>query len=776
MPLMNWRLKDWLGNYKVGIRHRRRPLLRQRSAASAERLEERALPAGNAIVSGLTFIDANSNGTKETGELAARGVVVTLSNADNSVNQSVTTAADGTFSFFRVPAGTYKLTALPGDQLSGSTVTVGNLTVGDSGTVTKNLAMKGFKPTILSLRDFRNTSTAETLPFATAGTGQTGDLAPTVLGTANTDVSFTTTASPTAKTVDLAGVFTDQDFQNSEVKFRTSAGPINVELFDAAAPIAVANFYEYATSGRYDNTIFHRLAPNFVLQGGGFSFNDATNTFPSVSTDPTIQNEFSATRSNLASTVAMAKLGGDPNSASSQFFFNLGNNSANLDSQNGGFTVFGKIVGSTQSSTATVTDPVLLDLANTPVSNRSSTNGAFTSLPLKSYSGSSFPTDATPGNFLRILGVDIVRRNEALSYSLMSGNSPVAKIDTPLFTAEIINHRLTITPKGNQSGQADIVVRATDLAGESVTTTFRVHVAPAGNAAPTATVTLNPTQPLVNSTLTANATVADTNSNPVNLTYVWKVGSTVVKTTTATSSVTDTLDLTTISTEKVGDTISVDVTPNDGFLDGTKVTATRTLVASNTAPTATVALTPVNPLVNSVLTATATSADVNGQPVKLTYVWKIGSTEVKKTSATSHLTDTLDLSTLSEDAVGKVVTVTVTPKDGVVNGTAVSATSTISSNVAPTATVAITPASPTKTSTLTATATATDPNGQAVMLTYVWKVGTNIVKTTPATSSLTDTLDLNGVTINSGATVTVEVTPNDGVTNGMIASANKTVS
>lgn len=778
MPLMNWRLKDWLGNYKVGIRHRRRPLLRQRSTASAERLEERALLAGNAIVTGLTFVDANGNGTKDTSELVARGIVVTLSNANNTVNQSVTTAADGTFSFFRVPAGTYTLTALPGNQLSGSTVTAGNVTVGDSGTVHQNLAMKGFKPTILSLRDFRNTTTAETLPFATAGTGQTGDLAPTVLGTANTDVSFTTAATPTAKTVDLAGVFTDQDFQNSEVQFRTSAGPINVELFDTAAPISVANFYEYATSGRYDNTIFHRLAPNFVLQGGGFSFNDTTHTFPPVSTDPTIQNEFSATRSNLASTIAMAKLGGDPNSASSQFFFNLGNNSANLDAQNGGFTVFGKIVGSTQSSTATVTDPVLLDLANTPTSDRSSatSNSALTSLPLENYSGSSFPTDATPANFLRILGVDTVRRNEALSYSLMSGNSPVAKIDTSLFTAEIIHHRLTITPKANQSGQADIVVQATDLAGESVTTTFRVHVAPAGNAAPTATVTLNPTQPLVNSTLTATVTVADTNSNPVNLTYVWKVGSTVVKTTTATSSVTDTLDLTTISTETVGDIISVDVTPNDGFLDGTKVTATRTLVASNTAPTATVALTPVNPLVNSVLTATATSADVNGQDVKLTYVWKIGTTQVKKTSSTSHLTDTLDLSTLSEDAVGKVVTVTVTPRDGVVNGTAVSATSTISSNVAPIATVAITPASPTKTSTLTATATATDSNGQAVMLTYVWKVGTNIVKTTPATSSLTDTLDLTGVTIDSGATVTVEVTPNDGVTNGMIASANKTVS
>ena len=792
MPLMNWRLKDWLGNYKVGIRHRRRPLLRQRSAASAERLEERALLAGNAIVSGLTFVDANSNSTKDSGELAARGIVVTLSNAGTGFNESVTTTADGSFTFFRVPAGTYTLTALPGDQLSGATVTANNVTVGETGTVTQNLAMKGLKPTILSLREFRNTTTPESLPFATAGTGRTGNLAPTVVGTASSDVTFTTAASPTAKTVDLAGVFTDQDFQNSEVQFRTSAGNINVELFDPATPITVANFYEYATSGRYDDTIFHRLPPGFVLQGGGFSFNDATNTFPSVSADPTIQNEFSATRSNLASTIAMAKIGplpGQPptdatiNSATSQFFFNLKNNSAILDGQNGGFTVFGKIVGAT--NTTTVTDPVLNDLvspggvSDTSVSNRSSTNSAFNELPLDGYSESSFPSDATPENFLRILGVDTVRRNEVLSYSLMSGNSPVAIIDTSLFTAEIINHRLTVTPKANQSGQADIVVRATDLAGESVTTTIRVHVAPVGNAAPTATVTLNPTLPLVNSTLTASATVADSNSNPVNLTYVWKLGSTVVKTTTATSSVTDTLDLSTISSEAAGNVITVEVTPNDGFVDGTKVTATRTLAASNTVPTATVALTPENPLVNSVLTATATSADVNGQPVKLTYVWRIGTTEVKTTSATSSLTDTLDLSTLSDDAVGQVVTVTVTPKDTVADGTAVTATRTISANVAPTATVALTPASPTTTSTLTATATAADTNGQAVTLTYVWKVGNTIVKTTSATSSLTDTLNLttvNSVTVTSGDLVTVEVTPRDGIMDGTIATANKTLS
>ncbi|TXT31105.1 MAG: peptidyl-prolyl cis-trans isomerase cyclophilin type [Planctomycetota bacterium] len=763
MPLMNWRLKDWLTFYKGGIRHRRRPLARLASTTSAECLEGRALLAGNAIVSGQTFIDADRDGVKDAGELAARGIVVTLTNADHSFNKSVTTTAAGSFKFFRVPAGTYTLTALPGAQLSGSTVTVGNLAVDDSGTVTQNLAMKGFKPTVLSLRELRNTTTTAKLPFAAAGTGRTGNEIPTVSSTESSDVTFTAAASPTAKTVDLAGVFTDQDFQNSEVQIHTSAGDINVELFDPATPITVANFYEYATSGRYDDTIFHRLASGFVLQGGGFEFDDTTDGFPSVSTDPTIQNEFSATRSNVASTIAMAKLGGDPNSASSQFFFNLANNSANLDSQNGGFTVFGRIVGAT--NTTTVTDPVLLDLigpdgeSNTTVSDRSSTNGAFDNLPLDDYSGSSFPTDATSDNFLRILGVDTVRRNEVLSYSLMSGNSPVATIDTSLFTAEIINHRLTITPKADQSGQAEIVVRATDLAGESVTMKFRVHVAPVGNAAPTATVALNPTQPLVNSTLTATATVSDSNSNPVNLTYVWKRGSTVVKTTTATSSLTDTLNLSTINSEAAGDIITVEVTPNDGFVDGTKVTTTRTLVSSNTAPTATVGLTPENPLVNSVLTATATSADVNGQTVKLTYVWKIGSTTVKTTSATTNLTDTLNLSTVTGDTVGKVVTVTVTPNDGVVNGTAVSATRTLSANIAPTATVALTPASPTTSSTLTATATAADSNGQAVMLTYVWKVGNNVVKTTSATSSLTDTLDLTTVTTHPGDIVTVSVTP-----------------
>lgn len=783
MPLMTWRLGDWLGFYKKGIRNRRRPLSRR---VAAERLEPRALLAGTAIVSGLTFIDANGSGDtgqipSDEGEVVVRGVVVTLSNAGNTFSETVTTDANGEFKFFRVPAGTYTLTAQPGTQLTGSAVTVGGVVVGESGEVNENIAMGELKPTIISLRQFLNTSTTETLPFEAAGNGRNGNAIPTVLGTASSEVSFTTSATPTAQNVDLAGVFTDEDFENSEVQFQTSAGNINVELFDKDTPITVANFYEYVDSNRYDNTIFHRLANGFVLQGGGFSFNDTTDTFPSVSTDPTIQNEFSATRSNLASTIAMAKLGGNPNSASSQFFFNLGNNSANLDGQNGGFTVFGRIVGTT--STTTVTDSVLNDLvtpggtSNTAVTNQvaSTGNGALDELPLDDYSGASFPTDATPDNFLRILDIVTVRRNEALSYTLMSSNSPVAIIDTTLFTAEIVNHRLKVTPKANQSGVADIVVRATDLSGESVTRTFKVRVVPVGNVAPVATVTLNPAQPLVNSTLTATATATDGNTNPVNLTYVWKVGTTVVKTTSATSSLTDTLDLSTISTDATGSIITVELTPNDGFVNGTVVTATRTLAAGDSAPTATVALSPESPLVNSVLTATATY--VNGESVDLNYVWKVGTTTVKSTLHTSNLTDTLDLSTIGTEVAGNTVTVEVSPHDGSVNGATVTAARTLAaSNSAPTATVALSPESPTVNSVLTATATTADANGQAVTLTYVWRIGSNVLKTTSVTSNLTDTLDLSSFAITVGDIVTLDMTPNDGTINGTTVSATKTIS
>lgn len=147
------------------------------------------------------------------------------------------------------------------------------------------------------------------------------------------------------------------DRRNTVVRLATSAGNIDIELYDIGGPTPTAlpapttanNFLKYVNSGRYDGTFFHRrTAQRFVLQGGAFALKDpvpgSAPRFDTIPTDPPIQNEFSATRSNIARTLAMAKLGTSPNSATNQFFFNLEDNSSNLNEQNGGFSVFARVI------------------------------------------------------------------------------------------------------------------------------------------------------------------------------------------------------------------------------------------------------------------------------------------------------------------------------------------------------------------------------------------------------------------------------------------------
>ena len=125
--------------------------------------------------------------------------------------------------------------------------------------------------------------------------------------------------------------------EKNKVKLETSMGDIVIELNKQAAPGTAKNFLDYVESGFYDGTIFHRIISDFMIQGGGF-------TAEMVKKQPgaPIKNEFQ--ESNLRGTIAMAKLGGNPDSATCQFFINLGDNSRNLDNQNGGFTVFGKVI------------------------------------------------------------------------------------------------------------------------------------------------------------------------------------------------------------------------------------------------------------------------------------------------------------------------------------------------------------------------------------------------------------------------------------------------
>jgi cyclophilin family peptidyl-prolyl cis-trans isomerase len=136
-------------------------------------------------------------------------------------------------------------------------------------------------------------------------------------------------------------------------QFRTYFGDIEVELYDQDKPITVQNFIRYVQSGAYQDGFVHRLIPGFVAQGGGFTITNrnATNAaIASVSTFPPITNEFGVGRrfSNIYGTIAMAKLGGDTNSASSQWFFNLANNTfLDAPDTNNFFVVFGYVVRGT---------------------------------------------------------------------------------------------------------------------------------------------------------------------------------------------------------------------------------------------------------------------------------------------------------------------------------------------------------------------------------------------------------------------------------------------
>jgi cyclophilin family peptidyl-prolyl cis-trans isomerase len=126
------------------------------------------------------------------------------------------------------------------------------------------------------------------------------------------------------------------------VEFQTSQGSFQVNLFDQTTPKTVENFMKYVNAERYNEVIFHRLEPDFVLQGGGF-FYEGSIPLSAVESFGNVENE--PVYSNVRGTIAMAKQAGDANSASNQWFFNLKDNSANLDLQNGGFTVFGQVIG-----------------------------------------------------------------------------------------------------------------------------------------------------------------------------------------------------------------------------------------------------------------------------------------------------------------------------------------------------------------------------------------------------------------------------------------------
>jgi peptidyl-prolyl cis-trans isomerase A (cyclophilin A) len=118
----------------------------------------------------------------------------------------------------------------------------------------------------------------------------------------------------------------------------TSEGSITIELYPDKAPITVENFLKYVDEGFYDNLIFHRVIPDFMIQGGGMT--DQMEEKPEKR--PPIKNESRNSISNARGTIAMARMN-NPDSATCQFFINHKDNKS-LDTYGGGYTAFGKVI------------------------------------------------------------------------------------------------------------------------------------------------------------------------------------------------------------------------------------------------------------------------------------------------------------------------------------------------------------------------------------------------------------------------------------------------
>jgi cyclophilin family peptidyl-prolyl cis-trans isomerase len=139
----------------------------------------------------------------------------------------------------------------------------------------------------------------------------------------------------------IAGSAIAEDI-NPKVVLETSKGKIVLELFPDNAPETVKNFLDYVDAKYYDGTVFHRVIPNFMIQGGGF-----TTDMKRKTTQAPIKNEADKGLKNERGTISMARTG-DPHSATAQFFINSKNNDflnhRSKTQQGWGYTAFGKVV------------------------------------------------------------------------------------------------------------------------------------------------------------------------------------------------------------------------------------------------------------------------------------------------------------------------------------------------------------------------------------------------------------------------------------------------
>lgn len=239
------------------------------------------------------------------------------------------------------------------------------------------------------------------------------------------------------------------------VQFRTALGDIEVELYDQDKPVTVENFLNYVKSGLYQNEFAHRLVPGFVLQGGGYAITN--NTIYAIPTFSPITNEFGVGQmySNVYGTIAMAQLSGNTNSATSQWFFNLADNSYLDAPANGFFVVFGHVISGTNVLNE-FNNFVNWDSLPAPSPTNLVLNGYYSSplntLPVLS---SNFPPTTNSFVFVDIsllqIGIQAVGNAEQISWNSATGLTNIVEYTTnfstwsTLITTNGTGARMTVT-------------------------------------------------------------------------------------------------------------------------------------------------------------------------------------------------------------------------------------------------------------------------------------------------------------------------------------------
>lgn len=292
------------------------------------------------------------------------------------------------------------------------------------------------------------------------------------------------------------------------VRFRTSQGDILVQLLPESAPRTVQNFLNYVNRGAYNNSFIHRSVRGFVWQGGGFRWDG--NGVREIAQDPPVVNEFRV--SNTRGTLAMAKLGNNPNSATNQWFFNLANNASNLDNQNGGFTVFGRVADSASLS-------VMDRIAALTVYNLTFLHPAMDSTPLQNVTGSTFQPRflvtvesitvlrnppaindggvtsagafggipaAAPGSWIEIYGSNLASGERSWAGADFSGVNAPASLDgvsvtvggVPAFVSYVSPSQINVQVPANAptSGTAPVIVTSGGLASNPMNLAMRPAV------------------------------------------------------------------------------------------------------------------------------------------------------------------------------------------------------------------------------------------------------------------------------------------------------------